>query len=46
MQGQDSIDKIVNEIFFMANYHRKRKGLIWQQVEQIARQAKDITRSV
>lgn len=42
VQGDDPIDKIVREIFVMANYHKEQSGLSWQDVERIAKEAKDI----
>ena len=45
VQGEDSMDKIVKAIYMMADYHREREHLTWQQVEAIAKQANDIRQS-
>ena len=45
VQGEDSMDKIVKAIYMMAEYHREREHLTWQQVEAIAKQANDIRQS-
>jgi hypothetical protein len=41
VQGYDSIEKIVEEIFAMATYHKNRLGLTWEEVEQRARVEKE-----
>lgn len=35
VQGEDSLTEIVEQIFRMANYHRNRLNLDWNQIEQI-----------
>lgn len=33
VQGDSSLNEIVNEIFFMANFHKHRLGLDWAKIE-------------
>jgi len=35
VQGEDSLDDIVEEIFSMARYHKDRLGLTWEEVERL-----------
>ena len=36
VQGDESREKITNEIFYMAKFHKDRLGISWQQAESMA----------
>jgi len=36
VQGESSLDDITDEIFYMATFHKKRLGLDWDKVQEIA----------
>ncbi len=37
VQGESSLEEITNDIFFMADFHRNRLNLTWDQVTKIAK---------
>lgn len=37
VQGESSLEQITNDIFFMADFHKQRLDLSWDQVESIAK---------
>jgi len=35
VQGEDSIDIVIKNIFYMANFHKEKDKLTWEQVEEL-----------